>query len=249
MCYYQVVNFYQWACTCYYNPITVYIYRKCNYQCATCNGQGKTNCQSCSSGNYKWNGQDRCDTYCPTVAISGSGFGTNNRGQVISTVSARTCDLCAAGCSFCTGTGSGDCFSCTSGYYLIDDPAACISRFSHSLGGPDYTCESRKCIISCPAKYYYPVAQSTANSNVYIQSWTLAASQINSFGTPFSYRRNNYLGICYFCDPHCQQCNGPLQTNCQYCKRFNYMWYQRSEYCQETCPRGVYTWNSGDWYG
>jgi len=63
------------------------------------------------------------------------------------------------------------------------------------------------------------------------------------------YRRLNNDGVCYFCNSHCETCNDRLQTTCLTCKRFNYMWYQRPHYCQESCPRGIYRRSPGDWYG
>lgn len=81
-------------------------------------------------------------------------------------------------------------------------------------------------------------------------SWSRAATQTNNFSnSSVQYRRLNQDGVCYLCNEHCQTCDGPLQTDCLTCTRFNYMWFQRPKYCSEGCPRGLFSSNPGDWYG
>lgn len=106
----------------------------------SCDGQSNPywNCQSCRSGYFKWTTEDRCTDYCPSysvnTAVSSWSFNSNTRGQYES--SGNACANCDVKCNFCYGSAATNCFSCVQNYYLLDDQAECINRFSTSGYGP-----------------------------------------------------------------------------------------------------------------
>ena len=215
------------------------IIRFCDYWCTSCDGQSNPagNCQSCRSHYRKWVGVDRCYPYCPTVSISDAyttfGYRVSSVGQYFA--SANTCGICNSACNFCNGPAYTDCYSCTAGYNLVDDSGTCSSLFSTSGYGPEHSCYDSLCMSGCPTYYYYFQDQSTMNTVNPYYSWTIAAthSNLHDNGAVY-YRQLNNDGVCYFCNSHCDTCYGPAQTQCNSCKRFNYMWrqYYYPHYCQ-----------------
>ena len=110
-------------------------YRICSQQCPICTGINNPdwNCTTCNNTLFKWNGWPRCWPFCPTYAITASSFTAAMVGQYNTTYNVTnggTCTLCDSRCNFCNGPALTNCFSCTAGYYLIGDQAACTTAFS-----------------------------------------------------------------------------------------------------------------------
>lgn len=93
----------------------------CGIDCPTCIGINNPdyNCTSCRTGLYLWIGYNRCKSYCPSFAISITGFTINDIGQYPST--GNQCAQCDARCNFCNGPLLTNCFSCRNGYYWVGD--------------------------------------------------------------------------------------------------------------------------------
>lgn len=115
-------------------------------------------------------------------------------------------------CNFCDGSANTNCYSCITGYRLLDDSSTCVSRFSAGSIANQFTCYTRRCDnygatnSGCPVKYYFYVSQSTANGTSPYSTWVGGASVNNNDGsraTTYNYRQYNGDGICYFCDSHC----------------------------------------------
>lgn len=236
------------------------IYRKCSAACDSCNGPytPDSGCLTCRSGYFLWdntyiNWNGRCYSFCPSfsIGVAQSYVAVTDVGQYRSS-SPNDCASCDVRCNFCDGPLNTDCYSCRGGYYLIDDTSSqCVTRFSCGAIPPESTCYYDQCWTTqnaCPTFYFY-VPQSTVNSTDPYYTWTTQRDVWNGQNANVKNRQLNANGICYFCNSHCLVCNGPNQDNCVSCKRFNYRWNQRSNYCQETCPRGDYEYSTTTWRG
>ncbi|EAS06676.2 zinc finger lsd1 subclass family protein (macronuclear) [Tetrahymena thermophila SB210] len=178
------------------------ICQTCHLSCKTCDGATSDNCLSCEAPNlFYQKGSKTCSENCQLNQFKN----TSN----------QECTSCNASCKTCYGPDSNNCLSCE---------------------GPDLFYQEifKKCVQDCDKNQYKNEVNQTC-STCDPQCATCFGPGSNnclscprnlililSLGQcvekcPVSYYKNSDINQCLPCDPTCQNCDGPLESNCTEC--------------------------------
>lgn len=178
---------------------------RCSTSCLTCSGQTTSNCLSCSSGRYLYQGS--CIT-CSTSCLTCNGVSSTN---CLSCVSGKylaadgSCQTCGGNCLSCQGSST-NCTSCQTEYVLntVNSIGTC-SLNSEIVVNPSLICN-----VNCNTCSNIATNCSSCSGSLILKSY-------NSIGT--CCLSNQYVdadNLCQNCQVTCLTCV-TASTNCLSC--------------------------------
>ncbi|EAR90500.2 zinc finger lsd1 subclass family protein (macronuclear) [Tetrahymena thermophila SB210] len=190
----------------------------CTTNCAVCNAQGCTNCQT---DFYLYNFQ--CLSQCP------SNYAPDAR---------QSCQPCDATCLTCTlPQSSTSCKTCKPNTYLNPDNS-CQSTCPNYFWPNTINLTCQTCDTTC-----YNCKSPGDQNSCTICSGNLYLSNNQCISTcppgtfPLKQTNNN---ICQPCDSSCKTCNGQNSNNCQSCQAPNLFYQASSSTCVQSCNTDQY---------
>ncbi|KAL4508008.1 hypothetical protein ABPG72_021381 [Tetrahymena utriculariae] len=232
---------------------------KCFQTCQSCNGPSSSNCLSCNSGYFYLPDTNTCYSVCPTPYFSHFtqpncllSCPTNYSNPLYGDPQTRECLNCDSSCQKCSGPSNLNCINCAQGYYSNSQNKSCVvlcpdgtyADFQSMQCLPcDSTCAtcnsgSSSSCLSCllPSVLYNSQCIQNCPNSLYKD---LDLKQCVSDCTarfPNKYSNKSDM-TCQYCNPYCQQCSGPLSTQCIICKN-PYLKFNTS--CLSQCQKGTY---------
>ncbi|EWS76513.1 H-type lectin domain protein (macronuclear) [Tetrahymena thermophila SB210] len=205
----------------------------CDSTCLTCSGSLQNNCISCTSQFPYFNIQtNSCLSNIPSSGFYCIQNQTNPTYQF-------NCNNCHVNCLSCTGPQSNNCLSCypyllffntKSNECLVQAPASGYYCQSSSSASPWYQQDCYPCDQSC-LQCSGPLSTNCLSCTTIFPFYNLSnnsclvqAPNSGCFCTKNSNINLSYQQNCYPCDVNCQNCKGPLTTDCTACSQ-SYPYY------------------------
>ncbi|EAR87309.2 zinc finger lsd1 subclass family protein (macronuclear) [Tetrahymena thermophila SB210] len=219
----------------------------CDQSCLQCSGPISTNCLSCTTIFPFYNLQNNS---CSVQAPNSGYFCTKNSNINLSYQ--QNCQPCDSTCLTCSGTLPTNCLSCASSFpYFNTQTNQCLSQTpgfnfncQKNTNFPNYQFNCNSCnsnclsctgplpnnCLTCPTSLpYFNTSTNECFSQIPNQGYFCQ----NSSSPQPSYQQN-----CYICDISCQNCKGPLTTDCTACSQ-SYPYYNTlTNTCIQQEPSG-----------
>ncbi|KAL4464822.1 hypothetical protein ABPG74_011383 [Tetrahymena malaccensis] len=228
-------------------------------RCQSCNGPSSSNCLSCNTGYFYLPDTQTCYSICPIPYFSHFtqpncllSCPTSYIQPLYGDPQSRKCLNCDVSCQKCSGPTNLNCISCAQGYYSYNQNKSCVLTCPDGTyadiqsmqclpcdqacatcnGGSSTSCLScllpsvlfnSQCIQDCPNSLYKDLDLKQCVSDCTAKFPNKYSSQSDM--------------TCQYCNPYCQQCTGPLSTQCITCKN-PYLKFNTS--CLSQCQKGTY---------
>lgn len=204
----------------YRKPKPDYGCSKCNNFCLKCTGPEITNCNLCNLNSTFIEEKTYCQPICD------QGF----------YASVDECLKCHDSCKSCSGGTEYQCRECFNNYkFLLPGRCVCQTNDGYFMKGSSCV-ECHSSCKTCTGISLYDCVECKANLFTY-------EPIIDRIGGEYKCRtecpKNSFAEMdtrrCIECHESCQECFGPLETNCKTCKT-GALYFRGNNTCIEACP-------------
>ncbi|EAR95397.3 transmembrane protein, putative (macronuclear) [Tetrahymena thermophila SB210] len=232
---------------------------KCFQTCQSCNGPSSSNCLSCNTGYFYLPDTQTCYSVCPIPYFSHFtqpnclvSCPNNYIKPLYGDPKTRECLICDISCQKCTGPSNLNCINCAQGYYSYSQNKSCVLTCPDGTYADAQSMQCLSCDSSCatcnqgssgsclscllPSVLYNGQCIQNCPNSLYKDLDLKQCVQDCTARFPNKYPNKSDM-TCQYCNPYCQQCTGPLSTQCITCKN-PYLKFNTS--CLSQCQQGTY---------